>query len=74
MLASFIVQTGMNARDMTTVAVPRTTFLKRHAMLIVVVIVAVVFPFLVGLLEGQSPLDVIASEGGNAKFLMGLAI
>ncbi|MGB5656485.1 MAG: hypothetical protein WBN35_07725, partial [Acidimicrobiia bacterium] len=59
---------------MTTLAAPKTSFLRRHAMFIVVVVVAVAFPFLVGLLDGQSPADVIASEGGNSKFLMGLAI
>jgi branched-chain amino acid transport system permease protein len=59
---------------MTTVAAPSATFLRRHAMFIVVIVVAVAFPFLVGLLDGQSPADVIASEGGNSKFLMGLAI
>ena len=47
---------------MTTVAAPSATFLRRHAMFIVVIVVAVAFPFLVGLLDGQSPADVIEVE------------
>jgi branched-chain amino acid transport system permease protein len=59
---------------MTTVAPQRSTFLTRHGLLVVVVAFAILFPFFVGLLDGQSPAAVIASEGGNSKFLMGLAI
>ncbi len=59
---------------MTTISLPQRSFLARHRMLLVVVVFAVFFPFLIGFLDGQSPGAVIASEGGNAKFLMGLAI
>lgn len=59
---------------MTIASLPQTNFLSRHRMLLVVIVFAVLLPFLVGFLDGQSPGAVIASEGGNAKFLMGLAI
>lgn len=59
---------------MTIAASPRTGFLNRHGMLVFVITLAILFPFIVGLLNGQSPSAVIASEGGNAKFMMGLAI
>lgn len=59
---------------MTTPAPAPRSFFSRHAMLVVVVALAVAFPFLVGLMDGQSPAEVIAAEGGNSKFLMGLAI
>jgi branched-chain amino acid transport system permease protein len=58
----------------TDAAPSRPGFVSRHGMLVVVVTLAVLFPFIVGLFEGQSPATVIASEGGNSKFLMGLAI
>ena len=51
---------------MTTVAPQRSTFLARHGLLVVVVTLAILFPFLVGLLDGQSPGAVIASGGGNS--------
>ncbi|MEN8114112.1 MAG: branched-chain amino acid ABC transporter permease [Actinomycetota bacterium] len=59
---------------MTTLSVSKQGFLTRQRFLLVVVIAAVLFPFLVGMLDGQSPAAVIASEGGNAKFMMGLAV
>ncbi len=59
---------------MTTATTSRPGFITRHGMLIFVVVLAVLFPFLVGLIDGQSPAAVIASEGGNSKFMMGLAI
>lgn len=59
---------------MTTLAPPRPGFLQRHGLLVAVVGLAIVFPFLVGFIDGQSPAEVIAADGGNAKFLMGLAI
>jgi branched-chain amino acid transport system permease protein len=43
-------------------------------MLGIVVVLGVLFPFVIGFLDGQSPAAVIASEGGNAKFMMGLAV
>jgi len=59
---------------MTEASPKRPNFLTRHGMLIFVVTLAILFPFIVGLIEGQSPATVIASEGGNSKFLMGLAV
>ena len=46
----------------------------RYRLLSIGIVVGLAFPFVVGLLDGQAPADVIASEGGNAKFMMGLAI
>ncbi len=59
---------------MSVTSSPRTSFMSRHRMLLAVVVFALLFPFMIGFLDGQSPGAVIASEGGNAKFLMGLAI
>ena len=50
------------------------SFFSRYRMLTIVVVLGIAFPFIVGLIDGQAPADVIASEGGNAKFMMGLAI
>jgi branched-chain amino acid transport system permease protein len=49
------------------------SFVARHRAVFVVSVLAIAFPFVVGLLSGQSPAAVVASEGGSAKFLMGLA-
>jgi branched-chain amino acid transport system permease protein len=59
---------------MTTAVSTRPGFLQRHSMLVIVTVLAVAFPFIVGILDGQSPAAVIASEGGNAKFMMGLSV
>ena len=59
---------------MTVSAPTRPGFIQRHSMLTLVTVLALVFPFLVGLLDGQSPAAVISSEGGNAKFMMGLSV
>ncbi len=59
---------------MTTLPSPSGSFFSRYRMLTIVVILGLAFPFIVGLLDGQAPADVIASEGGNAKFMMGLAV
>ncbi len=47
---------------------------RRRRMLYVVVVLVVAFPFVVAVLDGQSPGAVLAGEAGNAKFLQGLAI
>ncbi|MEA2011073.1 MAG: branched-chain amino acid ABC transporter permease [Actinomycetota bacterium] len=59
---------------METLHSQQSGFFARHRMVVVVTVAAIVFPFFIGFLDGQSPAAVIASEGGNAKFLMGLAI
>ncbi len=59
---------------MTTLALPRSSLFARYRMLAIVLVFAVAFPFLVGALDGQGPAEVIAAEGGNSKFMMGLAI
>ncbi len=59
---------------MTTSVSTRSGPLQRHRVLLLVIVFAVVFPFFIGILYGQSPAAVIASEGGNAKFMMGLAV
>jgi len=59
---------------METLHPQRPSFFTRYRMVAVVTFAAVLFPFFIGFLDGQSPAAVIASEGGNAKFLMGLAI
>lgn len=59
---------------MTISAPSRTSLWSRYRIVTLVVVAAVAFPFIVGLLSGQSPAAVIAGEAGNAKFLQGLAI
>lgn len=59
---------------MTMLPVSNNSFFVRYKMLLVVIVLGVAFPFLVGFMDGQSPAAVIASEGGNSKFLMGLAV
>jgi branched-chain amino acid transport system permease protein len=58
----------------TTVAPSSKSFLAHYRGVVIVTVVAVLFPFIVGLFNGQSPSAIITSEGGNSKFLMGLAI
>lgn len=58
----------------TTLAPAQPGFVARYRSVVIVVVLAVAFPFIVGLIDGQSPSAIINSEGGNAKFLMGLAI
>ncbi len=43
-------------------------------LLIALVVAAVAFPFVVAIVDGQSPAAVLSGEAGNAKFLQGLAI
>ncbi|MEN8040851.1 MAG: branched-chain amino acid ABC transporter permease [Actinomycetota bacterium] len=59
---------------MTALPTSNGSLLIRYRMLAIVVALGVAFPFLIGLIDGQSPAAVIASEGGNAKFMMGLAV
>lgn len=55
-------------------AIPRPSWKRSAAITLMWVIVAVVFPFLVGMVDGQSPAAVLAGEAGNSRFLQGLAI
>ncbi|MBK8434666.1 MAG: branched-chain amino acid ABC transporter permease [Chloroflexi bacterium] len=48
--------------------------LKQQRGLIGSFLALLVFPFLVALLDGQTPADVLASNTGNAKFIQGLLI
>jgi len=57
-----------------TVTKPPQSFLVRNRMLVLAVVAALVFPFLVAMLDGHSPMAVITGESGNAKFLQGLAV
>ena len=59
---------------MTELTTQRPGRFARYRMLVIVVAAGILFPFVVGFVDGQSPAVVIASEGGNAKFLMGLAV
>lgn len=45
-----------------------------HRGLLIAVVAVVAFPFIVAILDGQSPAAVIQGDIGNAKFLQGLAI
>ncbi len=59
---------------MTELTIQQPGIFVRYRMLVIVVAAGILFPFIVGFIDGQSPAAVIASEGGNAKFLMGLAV
>lgn len=59
---------------MTTATKPSQSFVTRHRIFALGVILAVGFPFLVALISGQSPAAVLSGEAGSAKFLQGLAI
>lgn len=48
--------------------------LPKRRLLYAVVVLVVAFPFVVAVLDGQSPAAVLSGEAGNAKFLQGLAI
>lgn len=47
---------------------------KKNQGLLIMILVLSIFPFVVGLFEGASPLQVWQNEGGTAKFVEGLAI
>lgn len=52
----------------------RRSLWTRQRMVIIAVLAAVAFPFIVAILSGQSPAAVLAGDAGNAKFLQGLLI
>jgi branched-chain amino acid transport system permease protein len=58
----------------TTATQPSQSFVTRHRIFALGVVLAVSFPFLVALISGQSPAAVLSGEAGSAKFLQGLAI
>lgn len=49
-------------------------WLREHGALIGVLLFMLVLPFLIALLDGQSPAAVLANETGQARFLQGLLI
>jgi branched-chain amino acid transport system permease protein len=51
-----------------------TAWLRRRRILLIVVALAVAFPFIVSLIDGQGFNEVLTNEKGNALFLQGLAI
>ena len=56
------------------VAGSRPSLWVRHRHVLIAVVAAVAFPFIVAIISGQSPGAVLSGEAGNAKFLQGLAI
>ncbi len=53
---------------------PLATLLRRNRGLLIIVLALSILPFLVGLFEGASPVQVWTNQGGTAKFIEGLAI
>jgi branched-chain amino acid transport system permease protein len=49
-------------------------WLQEHRATVLVVLALAVLPFALGLLEGQTPAQVVGSEAGNSKFVQGLLI
>jgi branched-chain amino acid transport system permease protein len=47
---------------------------KQNTSLLVMLAFLIVLPFIIGLLDGHSPADVLANQSGNAKFYQGLLI
>ena len=43
-------------------------FLRRHAGLLSLLLVMILFPFIVAVLDGQTPADVLNNETGTARF------
>ena len=52
----------------------KPNFLKRNLGLLVTLLVLACLPFIVGLLEGATPIQVWQNQGGTSKFVEGLAI
>lgn len=50
------------------------TFLDKHRASLLTLLTLVLLPFIVGLLDGASPLSVWNNQSGNSKFAQGLAI
>src|SRR5919108_3262890 len=49
-------------------------FLAKHRVFLLTILVLILLPFLVGLLDGASPVSVWNNQSGNSKFIQGLAI
>jgi branched-chain amino acid transport system permease protein len=49
-------------------------FLEKYRSLLLALLALILLPFIVGLLDGASPLAVSRNESGNSKFIQGLAI
>ncbi len=52
----------------------KTSFFRQHQFSLLTLLVLILFPFLVGLLEGASPAVVWANASGTSKFMQGLGI
>lgn len=57
-----------------TMPTSRASLWTRNRLVLLAVLGALAFPFIVALISGQSPGAVLSGEAGNAKFLQGLAI
>jgi len=49
-------------------------WLKSNRGLLIVLVLMILFPFIVAIIDGQSPTAVLNNETGNAKFMQGLMI
>ena len=49
-------------------------FLLSNRASLITLLALILLPFIVGLMDGESPMAVLANESGNAKFAQGLAI
>lgn len=49
-------------------------FLRRNGGLLAMLLVMILLPFIVALLDGQTPADVLNNETGSARFMQGLMI
>ncbi|MCZ7669220.1 MAG: branched-chain amino acid ABC transporter permease [Chloroflexi bacterium] len=49
-------------------------WLKNNRGLLIVLVLMLLFPFIIGAIDGQSPTAVLSGETGNSKFMQGLMI
>ena len=52
----------------------QNSFFSRFGGLLVIIVLLILLPFVVGLMEGASPGEVLVNAGGTSKFVQGLAI
>lgn len=57
-----------------TLPTSRASLWTRNRLVLLAVVGALAFPFIVAIVSGQSPTAVLSGDAGNAKFLQGLAI
>jgi branched-chain amino acid transport system permease protein len=55
-------------------SIPRCTWRQRLRLPGILFLIALAFPFVIGVIDGITPAEVVSGASGNSKFLQGLAI